>query len=50
MAFLFLYQSKLSTVSFWENLGGNEEMNASYWAKSRELSKKIKPENINVIP
>lgn len=42
--FYFPYQSKLTSIPFWENIGGAEEMNASYWAKSRNLSASIKPE------
>ena len=41
--FYFVYQSPLTTTAFWENIGEAEEMNASYWAKSRNLSMFIKP-------
>lgn len=41
--FYFAYQSNLTKTLFWDNLGGEEEMNASYWQKSRNQSKLCKP-------
>lgn len=41
--FYFAYQSIDTVESFWNNLGGAEEMNASYWEKSRNLSKSFLP-------
>jgi hypothetical protein len=41
--FYFAYQSPDSVEPFWDNLGGAEERNASYWAKSRNLAKEFLP-------
>ncbi len=41
--FYFVYQSAKTSNLFWNNLGGAEEMNASYWSKSRELAKSFLP-------
>jgi hypothetical protein len=41
--FYFVYQSIDTVESFWSNLGSAEEMNATYWAKSRNLSKAFLP-------
>ena len=41
--FYFAYQSPNSVEPFWENLGGTEERNASYWSKSRNLAKQFLP-------
>ena len=41
--FYFAYQSPDSIEPFWENLGGQEERNASYWSKSRSLAKEFLP-------
>lgn len=41
--FYFVYQSGKTSNLFWNNLGGTEEMNASYWSKSRELAKSFLP-------
>ncbi len=41
--FYFVYQSAKTSHLFWSNLGGTEEMNATYWSKSRELSKSFLP-------
>lgn len=41
--FYFVYQSNKTSNLFWKNLGGLEEMNASYWGKSRELAKFFLP-------
>lgn len=41
--FYFAYQSSDCVEPFWENLGGMEERNASYWSKSRNLSKEFLP-------
>jgi hypothetical protein len=43
--FYFAYQSPDSVEPFWNNLGGEEERNASYWAKSRNLAKQFLPSN-----
>ncbi|MDZ7935313.1 MAG: hypothetical protein U5M51_10185 [Emticicia sp.] len=42
--FFFVYESKTTSSAFWENIGGKEEMNASYWSKSRLLAQKFIPE------
>lgn len=41
--FFFAYQSTDTVEHFWYNLGGSEEMMASYWAKSRNISKEFLP-------
>ena len=41
--FYFVYQSGKTSNLFWSNLGGTEEMNASYWSKSRDLSRRFVP-------
>ena len=41
--FYFVYQSDKTSNLFWSNLGGAEEMKASYWGKSRDLSSKFVP-------
>ena len=41
--FYFAYQSPDSVEAFWENLGGEEERNATYWSKSRNLAKQFLP-------
>jgi hypothetical protein len=35
--FFFVYRSKITSMPFWQNLGGENERNESYWAKSRNL-------------
>lgn len=42
--FYFVYLSAKTSDLFWSNLGGPAEMNAEYWGKSRELSKRFQPE------
>ncbi len=42
--FYFVYQSPETSESFWANIGGKQEMNASYWSKSRMLASKFIPE------
>ena len=44
--FYFAYKSPEATSSFWQNIGGEHEMNASYWSKSRVLAQKFIPEQI----
>ena len=44
--FYFIYCSPETSTSFWNNIGGLQEMNASYWAKSRMLAKRFIPEQI----
>jgi len=41
--FYFPYQSQSTSSAFWANIGGNEEMNAGYWKKSRDFSAQCKP-------
>jgi hypothetical protein len=41
--FYFAFQSPKTKNLFWENIGGETEMNASYWSKSKSLSKKFHP-------
>jgi len=41
--FYFPYQSAYTSAAFWENIGGKEEMNASYWRKSKDFSTQCKP-------
>ncbi|MCW3106028.1 MAG: hypothetical protein JWQ09_534 [Segetibacter sp.] len=43
--FYFVYQSPNTLNLFWSNLGGIEEMKASYWSKSRELSTLFLPQS-----
>lgn len=42
----FPYISKKTAIDFWDNLGGMQEMNASYWQKSRSLATEFAPEKI----
>ncbi|HEX8461609.1 MAG TPA: hypothetical protein VF623_09270 [Segetibacter sp.] len=42
--FFFVYQSNKTKRLFWANLGGETEMNAKYWSKSRQLSALFLPE------
>lgn len=42
--FYFIYQSKKTSEKFWANLGGIDEMNASYWSKSKKLSSEFMPQ------
>lgn len=44
--FYFAYQANEISKSFWENIGGENEMNASYWLKSRTLAQKFIPEQV----
>ena len=41
--FYFPYQSVCTSAAFWKNIGGAEEMNASYWQHSHQLSSAFKP-------
>ncbi len=41
--FYFVYHSKIISDLIWKNLGVQQEMNESYWSKSRELSKEFVP-------
>lgn len=41
--FYFIYKSSRTSTLFWSNLGSSEEMNASYWSKSRALSASFIP-------
>ncbi len=42
--FRFPYLSERTRGAFWFHLGGDDEMNAPYWAKSRKLAAEIDPE------
>ena len=43
--FFYAYESKITIIPFWQNLGGEDEMKKPYWGKSRNLATKIKPQD-----
>ena len=41
--FHYVYNDSATSLAFWKNLGGKEEMNADYWSQSRHIANEFNP-------